>query len=242
MYSKKLRSISFSLLAFAVLWLFIPATRADVLSPGGSGSPDNFTSLSGVTLLASTSITDSGPNGFSFTFNEAVYSSASGTLDFLYQVDNTSSAFTATVNPATTCLSSGCGAYYLTQESNENFAGFTTDVGYITNGSTLPGSIFSDGTGAPDTVDRSADGTTVDFNFGISGSNIAPGVTTDVLVIATNATNWDNNGDLGLTFADVSLDPSGVYEPINSPEPSSLLLLSSGLVGLGFMKRKVFQS
>ena len=27
-----------------------------------------------------------------------------------------------------------------------------------------------------------------------------------------------------------------------TPEPSSLLLLSSGLVGLGFMKRKVFQS
>jgi hypothetical protein len=32
------------------------------------------------------------------------------------------------------------------------------------------------------------------------------------------------------------------YEPITTPEPSSLLLLSSGLIGLGFMKRKAFQS
>jgi hypothetical protein len=89
--------------------------------------------------------------------------------------------------------------FSLGQEANTNFGGFSTDVGYITNGSTLPSSPFLNGSGAPNTVDRSAlPGSTVVFNFVTPG--IIPGSTSDVLVIVTNATNFDSNGSLRLAF------------------------------------------
>ena len=210
-----LRSWSLLLLAFAGVILLASASRANVISPGTSGaSPDNFTSLSGLNFVASNSATASAAN-----FTEAVYRNSAGILDFMFQVTNTSSDL------------------LFTREANTNFTGFSTDVGYITNGSTLPSSPFVDGTGGPLSVDRSVNGSTVGFNFtGFVGNFFQVGLigTTDVLVIATNATNFDSNGTVALSF---SLGGGGgdPFEPVATPLPAALPLFVTGLGGLGLL-------
>lgn len=69
--------------------------------------------------------------------------------------------------------------------------------------------------------------------------------------------NWElSNNDTGTYYLNDSGTSTGPWEgisgtipafevdgtPISTPEPSTLLLLSGGLIGLGFVKRKVFQS
>jgi hypothetical protein len=234
MRSKQPRKISLLLLAFALLVLFLPASRADVLLPGGTDtSVSSATTLSGLTLLGQKSGTAT-VDIYNVSVTDAVYKTGSGTLDFLIQV-----AFNSVV-PTDVSAETITPTAYLTGLSNADFTGFNTNVGYLTDGSSLPGSIFVNGTGVPDSVERSSNGSLVGFVFEELGSDITPGTTTDVLVIATNATQYDDNGTLGLSFAAPDPSAGGAFEP--TPEPSSLLLLSSGLVGLGFMKRKVFQS
>jgi hypothetical protein len=233
MQSIQPRKISLALLAFAVLLLFLPAARADVLLPGGTDtSVSSAMTLSGLTLLGHKSETGT-LDIYNVSVTDAVYKTGSGTLDFLIQV-----AFNS-VTPADVSAEITAPPAFLTGVANADFTGFNTNVGYLTDGSSLPGSIFVNGTGMPDSAERTSDGSLVGFLFGPAGSDITPGTTTDVLVIATNAKSFDANGTLGLQFA---TDPTvgGAFEP--TPEPSSLLMLSSGLFGLGFMKRKLFQS
>ena len=93
MCSQTTRSISFSLLAFAVLF-FLPAAKADVLTPGTTGAtPTDFTTLPALSLVASQSLMGSSGD-FSATLEEAVYTTGAGDLVFMFQLDNTSSVET----------------------------------------------------------------------------------------------------------------------------------------------------
>jgi hypothetical protein len=195
------------------------ATGETPLAPGATVFPADVSGAAAGTLLATTAqpfsyTTIVGTN--SGTIESAVYNNG-GTRDFYIQVENDSTSATS-----------------LAVASMTNFQGASTSVGYRTDGSTLTGTSFVDGGVPPITASRNAaPGAQVTWAFNPpSSAELQPGETSDVMVVATDATNYTAGivgvGDGGLTTVggfepapDTDLALTNVPAPITANATSS---------------------
>ncbi|HEY6988633.1 MAG TPA: hypothetical protein VH369_09630 [Bryobacteraceae bacterium] len=198
-----LKKLSFGLAACALTMTSL--ATASVLTPGSSGAPDPF-SNAGWTLLATTGSQALSTGTFTANATASVYSDSantfcSGCLDFVYMVTRTG------------------GNDPIERITAANFAGYMVDAGVVTSS---PGF-------APDSVNRSADGGVIGFNY--LTTNLTGTDSTQLLVIQTNATNYM----AGMLSVQDGQTANGVgFQPAAAtPEPVSMTLLGGGLALLG---------
>jgi hypothetical protein len=103
-----------------------------------------------------------------------------------------------------------------------SFIGYSVDAGVVTSS---PGF-------APLTVDRSANGGVVGFNYQ-NAANLTGTQSTQLLVIETNAKSFT----AGVLSVQDGLAANGIgFQPAATPEPVSMSLLGGGLALVGFAR------
>jgi hypothetical protein len=194
----------------------LSSMSGNVISPGITASPDSFNSIAGMTLLASTGPINIYPvpgTSFNATYTE-------------YVTRDTNNVFCADCLDFILIMVNNAGPGIFERVSTSSFGSFLTDVGYNTAG---PLGIL------PSSVDRSANGNVVGFNFIPPGSAVVAGQNSATLEIQTNATNFapgfvsiqDGTSGFGAGF-----QPSAA-----APEPASMVLFGSALLAVGFSKK-----
>lgn len=237
------QNISLGVVVLAVVcFVSVAPVQATPINPPAPGTqtPDFFADCTGCTFLASLAPQTvlSNHQNWEATLNTAVFNDPGnafgGGLDFFYQLTN--------VSPCTGCTS---GPDNISRLSMINFlpssipGGLLVDIGI--NVGSVPG-FNNAGTAIPGTVDRVPPGGTIGWTFASSAPlavPLTPGSTSIILEIQTNAQNFSAGGfadaiDGGVTDFH-AFQPAG---PAQTPEPASMLLFGSGLLGLAPLVRR----
>jgi hypothetical protein len=196
-----------------------PTAVAVPLAPGDTVFPDVLVGDPG-TLLDSVLVPFTAAT-YDGEVRAAVYENAGGTLDFYYQVSNL-----------------GGGVGQIARVTNFLFSGFDTEVFFRTDGGSV-GAGFVDGTKPPATADRNilGPGDVVGFSFNPPDTGkVAPGETSNVLVVRTNATDFELGTTSVINGGTVDVE---TFQPVTAaiPEPLSVFLIGGTLVGLASLRR-----
>jgi hypothetical protein len=208
-----LRKLYLALTALSVV-ICVGATssRGALLNPNGSVVPTGSLGLAG-NLVADTGVVP---------FVSVDATSFSGTLQTRVWNNNPANPFGPNLLTFTFFLTNN-GPDPLERLTTINYTGYSTDANFATDGPA--GAI-------PTTVDRNSTGKIVGWDYS-GGVNVPPGGNSALLVLHTNATDWDPviNSVINGSVATVNS-----YGPAPIPEPGTLCVI--GLSSLILVARR----
>jgi hypothetical protein len=131
----------------------------------------------------------------------------------------------------------------ITTVSASSFGSYTTEVGYATAAPTVNTAGFTAGTIVPTTIQRNPPpGAVVQWNY--TATAIDPGTTSDIMVVETNANSYLPGLFSGLGDATATVTAYGATSLIvgGTPEPTTMVLFGSALLGLGCIRKRISKS